>query len=519
MRQRVVLVLVDLYSRRRRQGAWTWRPVGGAAVAILLAAGLFAGLPSAAGVVLPERNGGVSDPDDDGPHPQRDLVWVEASSDPNEGRFWGYVELAAAPTRDSVAEYRVYYGRWKEGACHAEVRVSGRTATGANRTLATATTSATAEVSDAAQPLSPGTTRRGTSAAANAAKVRFTVQSAAARGTVLTCFWARLVEVGAQDEDPPSKVYDETGGEDLTPNDAPELWTSGTTTVRVPARRWRAVRVPVRNWGDSTARSVKAFVVKVPRGVRVRKRRVAVPKIRPDRSARARFVVWKKTAGTIRLKVRFTAARSKARIGHLAIQVAPKPPRHTRSLAGRYYWRTNITPGRGWDNDAVYFVNRRWAYRGRPTKGIPTCRRRTATATGDGCVRYWFNHRREVLQVDATRGRAIKGGVRIGRKAFVMRLLRPRPGARLRVRLVHVDSIMCPGPTCTVWSNSFETWRNGRYHLGGTQGRYRILNRGRIRLTSGGRSQVRTLMLMTDRRGRAAPGREGVFLGGVNYYR
>lgn len=491
--------------------------LGGVIITILIAGGLLASVTTPASSAYQERGGYAYDREGDGPVPQRDLVWVEANNDPNEGRFWGYVEFAAKPTAARVAEYRVYYGKWDatRDECVSDVNISGRTARGGAAQSAAQVAVSRAVSKDA---VSLGSGRAPARAEAKAKQVNFTVTSARAKGKQFDCVFARLVPVGAAADVPASRWYDGTDADDLTRNGPPELFATNAT-VRVKAKKWAVARFTVSNQGSSTARKVRARVTKVPNGMAVKRRVVTVKKIRPGGKVKASIRVRKAGPGTRTLRVRLTSPGSAPEMTSVSVQVSPKPPKRTRSLVGQYFWTTRISFGRGWDTDGIHFVNKRFAYRGLPPKGIPNCRKRTASATGDGCVPYWFNAKRNILQVDNERGRRIKGGFKFGGDTYVMRLRKPKPGSRLRVNLIHVDSMFCPGPGCTTWFTSFETWKNGRYRLNDARGRYRILPRGRVRLTSGGQSEIRTLTLMTNNKGKPVPAKKGVFLGGTNYYR
>lgn len=481
---------------------------------LLLVAGLLVPLGSGpASAALPSR--GILYDDIDGypgPIAERDFFSVDVNHDATTGRVWGSYDLQGTPTPATAAYFRIWMGNTSGSDCVAFALVGGSTVPGAGRVSART-------VADV-QESGTASTRRTRSAARNARALvtqpfDFTYDNLKAPAT---CFWFDIAAGGAAD----SPVYDTS---------APKMGTLETidpTTLmgsaqgqRVTKGKWTTVPVTVENTGGIPATGVTVTLRKTAK-VKAKSSAVTLGTLQPGASATARFRVRLDAGKTRYLGYDVTADDGvEIESGSVALAITPRPPKATKSLAGLYLWRSEILTGvRNWDNHGLFFVNKKYAYRGFPSSGLPKCRKVTATQSGDGCVRYWYDARSGKLQVDTERGKSLgpKGrptGVELDGDAYTFRLVMPRPGTRIAASLKHQEAYMCPGPACTTSTTTVSFGKDGSYGTGS----YAIGRNGRITLShADGTRTTATIWIQTDRRGKPQPTSEGIILGDVNYY-
>jgi hypothetical protein len=487
------------------------------AVLLLLVGGLLVPLGSSpASAALPSR-GILYDDIDPSPRPipERDLFSVDVQHDATTGRVWGTYDLQGAPTAATAATYRIWLGTTSGSDCVAFALLGGSTVPGSGRASARPITDSQRT---AASP-------QRTSPAARSARAlvtgSFDLTSDLAKAPA-SCFWFDLAaggSVGAQ-------VYDTTLPRTaLLETIDPTTLAETSEGVRVSKRAWAAVPVVVQNTGDVPATGVSVTLRATSR-VKAKQTAVALGTIQPGASATATFRVrlTRGSSGSVSYDV--TAEDGvETRRGSFEVATTPTPPKATESLAGLYLWRSRIQTGvTNWDNAGLFFVNRKFAYRGFPESGLPKCRKVTATLTGDGCVRYWYDARSRKLQVDTERGRSLgpKGrptGVKVGGDSFRSRLVMPRRGTRLAVSLRHQDAFGCPGAACTTSTTTVSFGKDGSYGLGASSGTYAIGRNARLVLQDvDGTRRTSSIWIQADRRGKPQPSRVGLILGDVNYY-
>jgi hypothetical protein len=203
------------------------------------------------------------------------------------------------------------------------------------------------------------------------------------------------------------------------PEPVPAAAPAALLVVKAPAlapvkrgRRLRA-RIRVENNGTASARGVR-LRVSAPKAMRVSPRtvrvgtlapggkRMVVLRLRARRNAKLALAVTARGAvprakGTLTVRIKRRCGRRCAR---------RKPPaRATPPLAGRYFTHVDVSTMTANAWTALAFVDGRWAYRGIPEGGLPTCTQRTAGVDADGdptdgCVPYEYDPKAGTLRID-----------------------------------------------------------------------------------------------------------------------
>ncbi|MBN8869044.1 MAG: hypothetical protein J0H66_04085 [Solirubrobacterales bacterium] len=317
------------------------------------------------------------------------------------------------------------------------------------------------------------------------------------------------------------------------------------------AKPGRTVRIMVKvtNSGRAKARTVK-LRVQGRRGVTVRPARKLLGSISPGKSRRVRLAakVARSAPGRISVKARASGRGGISASAQAGIKVSrPRPSRPSQgaggNLAGKYFWHTESQIDRGWVNSGIAFVDARWAYRGFPDAGLPSCRRRTAEGdSGEGCLRYSYNRRTGRIKVGKETGKYSRGGLSLGDDSY-QELTIPKAGSRFSVSLIHRDFEGICGSITGCWTYSlyltltpkgnFALSSSSLGTMGGSgfpftaswtappdeYGRYRISGRGRIVFNyADGHREARTIGLEQNSRGRPSPGKEGLLLNSLNFY-
>lgn len=491
-------------------------------VLMLLVVGLLVPLGSApAAAALPTRGILYDDTDVPSPIAERDWFSVDLNHDATTGRLWGAVELQGTPTAATASTFRIWLGNAEGSDCRAFALVGGSTVAGAGRSSSSSSSSSRAVASvDAARS-------SGSLAPARSSKARalvpvafdFTTPDAAAPAS---CYWLDLAAGGAVD----SVVYDDANGRFA------QLESIDPTTLEVNAEgqrvtngAWVNVPVAVENSGEIPATGVVVTLRKTSK-VQATRSTTMIGTMAPGATATANIRV--RLVGGSSRSVSFDVSADdgvETASGSFLLATTPKPPKASASLAGLYLWRTQILTGvTNWDNDGLFFVNKKFAFRGFPTAGLPNCRKVTATLTGDGCVRYWYDAKTRKLQVDTERGTSLGArgrpdGVKVGKDSFTLELVMPKKESVLAVDLEHIDAFMCPGPACTTSTTTVALDRDRTFALGAATGTYAIGRNGLLTLTmSDGSRTASTIWIQADRKGKPQPTREGLIMGDTNYY-
>lgn len=202
-----------------------------------------------------------------------------------------------------------------------------------------------------------------------------------------------------------------------------------------------------------------------------------------------------------------------------------------------------------WDNEAVWFLDDRWAYWGFPPSGRPTCTAETTALDEDGrptehgCRRWSHDPRSGTVTVGSVRG-TLRGDddLDFGEREM-NELTVPRAGARFDLELEHQGfSGMCGLVIgCTTWQHHLLLSRDGKFvksdsttsTMGGVgtpyvwagsfppdeTGTYEVLSNARIRFRFlDGSVETLTIGIQRDDAGRDSPTGEGVVVGETNYY-
>ncbi len=481
----------------------------------VLAGGLLA-VPATAAPVYDEVSALIYDDTGDETSGQagRDVSEAFVRSDPNTGRFYGTVTFAAAPTPAANAELRVFYGSWTpDDVCLSDVFVSAETA-GAGR----ATARVADEASRGAVDIAPydATERPPESAKVAGAEVSYSARSADLVGSEFTCAFVRVVAIGSPEQ--ATTIYDVAGADTLY-SDGDALLIADGNTVRLKKGKAGKVTFTIENLNEVTARQVKvAFTA--DKGVKLKKRSASISAIGPDQKAKVSVGVVSGKVGEREVRAKVTAPNSDVDYGFATVQVSPKPFTSTGSLAGTYQWGNTISPLVGWDIHGVFFVNKQYAYRGFPKRGVPSCSKVTAKPGGDGCVRYWYDKKKKRIQVDNERGTFKKGVISFGGEQYGLDLVSPRKGSKIDAHLQFIDSFGCPGVSCVSYSSTLDLNPNGTYDIGGSEtGRYQVGKRGKTVFTdASGKKRTRTLSLGATK-GKPNIDKRGLILDARYWYR
>ncbi len=152
-------------------------------------------------------------------------------------------------------------------------------------------------------------------------------------------------------------------------------------------------------------------------------------------------------ARTVRVRLTPTGA---AAVGPVTFTLTGRGAKHvTRTVklvegpAGRYFWTTTLVVGTT-TMDAYYFVDGRWAYRGVPEGGLPSCTAQTAVGDGDGCVPYTYDPASGALVVGGKSGKLEADGIDLDGDAFGEAILAPA-GTRYDTNAQYINGFgICP---------------------------------------------------------------------------
>lgn len=427
------------------------------------------------------------------------------------------VTWAAAPRADDPSAAYVYLGTVTGSSCAPSLGLSvhGGAKKGAAQLLATA------------RKLDAKVARSGASATVTASG------HAALGTTAYTCAFARTA-VG-------TTGYQESGGEYLIAErrKAPDLdVVSLTPRLGATPKKWKTVKVRVRNDGNATAKKV---VVRVKgKGVKASSSKVSFGTIKPGKQVTKKIRV--RIASN---KTRTATLTATASGGHkdTAKQVVLPAKRTTtpKSLSGRLYWGADSSLDQAWQNRMVWFVDKRWAYTGIAQKGRPVCK-----SGKKDCVRYTYSAKTGKVKVGNRTGKVTSKALTLPpRKGATVDSYAPvsipKAGTRLATKLVHQGSNGCGygyGKTCYTYTWRLQLAKNGKFverrkgltsttvggswFIGGSddeRGTYKILSKGRIQLKyANGKSEVKTFGILQDVREKPDAKNVGVVVRGTKYY-
>ncbi|MBO1900376.1 hypothetical protein J4H92_00240 [Leucobacter weissii] len=299
------------------------------------------------------------------------------------------------------------------------------------------------------------------------------------------------------------------------------------------------VRVTIRNSGEGDARSVRLKAS--GKGLSIKKKSRGLGTIKAGRSKTVTFNVKVKSGKQRSFKTTATASGGAKSAKSVKIVVKPKKTKY-RSLSGRYFWGflpSSLSDYQGWNNRAVWFLNKKWAYVGFPKSGKkPRCGK-----SSKSCKRYSYNKRTGVAKIGAQKFKVTSEGFRYRAKkgeakAYFEPLTLPKKGARLSAKLLRHDWTGYCMLTCTATTERLVLGKNRKFvwsrssvgswpGLGSSwaiipadqRGTYRVISKGRIELRySNGKKKRHTIGIMHDIRGKASPS-EGVMIGDTNFYR
>jgi len=522
--------------------------IGAAPIAALLALACLAlavafPVPATAAV----HSGQVADPAGDGPEPARDLVSAAVSYEPAAGALTFRLELAGPPPPSEDAQILGALGRLEEGVCVAPTMILA--------TLLPGDTTVWLRDDDGAVPAeSSGDAQREVAGS----RVTLSATDPALRGQAAECALAIISDAATA-----TVNWDETEVFRVNEVKAAKL----KATVRGPAklRRGAAAKVEVRvsNPGNAAARGVRLRIGLKGRAS-LRPKAKALGTIGPGkaRTVKATVRAAGRAKGTIRLTARATAKNAKA--ASAADRIAVRVPRPRRpppatggGPAGRLFW--GFEPYQ-YDRSAgvigLYFANRRFVHLGMPEGGLPRCGRVTAKRkdgeTTPGCLRYSYDRRTGRVRIGKSKGTYRNGKLKLQMKESAWQIAGkswygsslPGRGSRFGVQLRSAGYYGLCGvtPYCSTWQENLTLTRDGRFGRqrsslttsgGGAlpfvaigklgpdeRGRYKVLSRSRIRFRyASGKTEVQTIAVQLDRRGRPDAAREGLLLDDDWFYR
>jgi hypothetical protein len=316
-----------------------------------------------------------------------------------------------------------------------------------------------------------------------------------------------------------------------------ELTVKGVKPLK--RNRWLPVRVQVANVGAAAARKV-TLRARPARGAKASKRRLRVGTLAPGKTRTVKLKLRTRRKSSVALTAKSGKVRASEKVPLVLRGRVTKPPKG--GLAGRYFtlWTADpMGPGR---REAYAFVDGRWAYRGIPKGGLPTCTTRTAGVDEDGdptdgCLPYTYDARAGILEIDGARASLSPDGaeLKLGEDSYWLTPI-VKPGTKLAVSL---KSIYVSG----YWPNQFVTtyWLEmtadggfmlsrqtlGSWGAPGTpgsgnfasvppdqHGTYAVLPGGKLRLTfADGKVEDRTIGIYRDAEtGSADPAKDGLWL-------
>jgi hypothetical protein len=515
--------------------------MGAALAAVVMS---IAAAPAAAAV----RTGGGPDPSGDGTAGlARDVTGVQASYDDASGAIGFQITFAAAPSGGDTSLVAAAVGtKQSNGNCTSPWGIVGSSVTGANPTWLR---------NDGAGTVASGTA----TASPSGATLGLSVTAPALAGQSWNCVLVAISDSTG------TTIYDGAGPFDIAaaapppaqpaptpqptpqPKPAPKHAKLAVDVTGIPTtirrNRWMRLKVAVANPGSAAARKVR-LAVGPAQGLSARPRTRTIKLIKAGRrsTATVRVKLTGRARRTTEVAVKASAGRLVAR-QTLALRIGspPKPAKSTTGgLAGHYFWRTVTRVDYAWENHGVAFLDARWAYRGLPKGGLPTCTRVT-----DTCLTYTYDKASGTVTLGGEQGRfdRASGKLTLGSDEYTP-LAIPKAGTRYDVSLVNRGFSGFCGLIvgCTTWTDYLTLRGDGQFALssqsvssmGGSgvpftygwsappdqHGTYEVQAGGRIRLAfADGSVSVRTIGIGIGAGGKPDAAGVGLLLDDVNFYK
>lgn len=198
-----------------------------------------------------------------------------------------------------------------------------------------------------------------------------------------------------------------------------------------------------------------------------------------------------------------------------------------RSLAGRWFYASQHIPNAGYKTYTVDFRKHHHAFGRTPRwpkfHRVPRCK----SLKTPGCVTYRYRPATHKVRVGKRHGHLRKGNLRLAGVVYKRRHgVLPR-GKKLKAKVAFMDWAGCDTVDfCGLWRTDLVLQRNGRFranswselvsmpskwkHVPDGKGTYRVLSRGRLRLTYSGGRRATFPFTALYRKGKPSP--KGPFL-------
>ena len=471
---------------------------------------------------------------DSAPSNRQGVQRVRVAQNLNTGRINVRATFRAAPTAAANSALFVYLGEWRGNSCLRRVSLAG-TAVGQGQAGQFLTGDDFPFTSVAAL----GFTKK---LSGNVLTFTSTDRRPRIRNADWDCAFFDVTGVPEEGQAPPVHQLSELV--DLDEHYPPLLAMNLGDRLQGNYRaKWTTMRIEVRNTSLGDAPNVRIR----PRGPGLNFQ----PKVRKLGKIGARSTKYGvqfrvrlkgKNPKKKRRQATFTALSGGKKFNQ-RVTIAEKPrPKKVKSLAGRYYWgHLPASMDKGWDNRALWFVNRNWVHIGFSNNGAkPKCGPKVKA-----CKRYKYNPRTGVVRFGGKQGKVTTEGFRFKAtkkdpRIFYYPTTLARKGQRFNVSLMRNNFTGNCLIFCTTTTQRLSMDRKGRFVLTsmsitslGTpglntlfarvpadqKGRYRVNNNGRVVLNyANGTTRRHTLAIEHNIRGKAAPQVAGLVLGDRNFY-
>lgn len=442
----------------------------------------------------------------DGPRPARDLRRLSVTHNRANGQATAVFRLGAKPKKATTAAARMLIGTLNNGACYTRAQLVSLTHKGPAQWARHAPNGTVTKTGNATY-------------SRDGATVRLRAKAKALQKN-WNCAFAQLTDPAGD------QLYDSTGYVRLQVPPRPKLTMLKSTHTHSSAAvgRWKRVKIHVSNRGDVKAKRVRVRLTS-PKGTQVKPRTLSFKPIAVGgtRAKAVRVKLTKRSTKTIK----FVATAPNAPKARTKIVLHPKPKPLPKNLVGRYFWGVKSHDDYAWDNRAVTFVNKKFAYVGFPKRGMPKCGKVTKN-----CKRYTYKKKNGKVRVGARKGTFRKGKLVLGGLVYNPTKL-PKPGARWNLTLVHRGFNGCElFQACSTWTDSLTlrkngtfTWKHSSVHtlrevgMPAGIGRYQVKRKGHLVLRyRGGKTRHTTIAIDTDNKRRPDPYGAGVLINDINFY-
>ncbi len=307
----------------------------------------------------------------------------------------------------------------------------------------------------------------------------------------------------------------------------PAVSVTAANPKPVARAHWTAVKVRIANRTGTPmsglvlavkpARGVAASVVGARKGalqravpaIRAHRSVTIVVRLHPGRNAAVRSV------STVSVTRR---GRLKARRGiPVTVRVSrPAPAIPANPLVGRYFYTTYLV-GATMYYRTYYFASDRFAYKGRPSGGLPACSTGATAGVSDGCIPYTYDTATGTVTVDGMTGSETRPHLLKLNGVGYAEAVPPAVGATFATTVHNLQGAGLCGTSCVFSTSTISFTAAGYFAYTSTvsgstpdggfsylpaeqHGTYRVLSGGRLELTfASGQVQVRTIVLMLNR--------------------